>query len=233
LGWPNFDGWKALAKGERFEQDGDLIELDVVDCGELYAPTGRLVICDPFTGLQTKGNPVVSIPPGRYRVKVTLADVSGKADGSHMREAYATLILDEANEVSRGVLSPLRPGEVAEEPPDGEFIGFPVDAGTACFIDEGAIATGMPPEEDWYEGVFENADSSCWFNRMDDPNHIRKGIANVALPRATDGSNAILMHSGWGDGVFPVVGGYDAAERLVRIHIDFEVVNLQQESEAA
>jgi Protein of unknown function (DUF4241) len=223
--WPNDDSWKALAAGEQVEQDDTLIVLSVVDCGELVARTGRLVVCDPFTGLSPTGNRVIPIPAGRFPVKVTLADVSGLGDGSHLREAYATLILSDAPETRRRVWQ-LR-SENGHDPSlvGGEFQGFPVDSGTACFVDEGALASGMPDRATWYEDVFESDESTAWYSQLRDPDHLRKGLANVPLPLATDGSNAVLFRSGWGDGIFPVIAGYDAADNLVRIHVDFLVID--------
>jgi hypothetical protein len=223
--WPNNSDWKALSNGEIIERWGIEVELSVVDCGELVAPYGRLVICDPFIFLRPTNSLIVRIPPGRYPVKVTVADVSGQRDGSHVREAYASLILDEAEEVARKVIPLIEEGEPEPELEEGAFIGFAVDAATACFIDDGAIASGMPPDEcQWYDQIFESSSPECWFNRMDDPTHIRPGLANVPLPLATDGSNAILMHTGRGDGVFPVIGGYDSEGNLVRIHVDFNLI---------
>jgi hypothetical protein len=102
-----------------------------------------------------------------------------------------------------------------------------VDAGTACFVDEGALGRGMPDERDWLAQIFDNDTPDCWFAHMDDPAHIRPGLANIPLPlTAKDSSagNIVIVHSGWGDGVYPVVGGYDATGVLVRVHIDFLVV---------
>jgi hypothetical protein len=59
---------------------------------------------------------------------------------------------------------------------------------------------------------------------MDDPTRIRVGIANIVLPRAAGGENTVIFHSSWGDGFYLVVAGYDASERLVRVHVDFLVV---------
>jgi len=189
-------------------------------------PTGRLVACDPFVCLRKADNPFVLVPPGRYRVVVTLADVSGSGDGSHFREAYATLILDEtAIEVTRRIITPLSDGSPCppEMTDEGEYYGFPVDAGTACFVDDGAVATAMP-DTYWYEDLFDDGSSDSWFARMDDPGHIREGIANIPLPLGKGGENIVVVHSGWGDGSYPIVGGYDASDRLVRVHIDFMVV---------
>ena len=227
MAYPNVETWSALRNGHRVPsgQDGELYVLSVVDCGELAMPTGQLVACDPFAFMRKTGNPCVTVPPGRYRVLVTLADVSGIGDGSHMREAYATLLLDEsAEEVSRRIITPVSDGACPPEmTEDGDYFGFPVDAGTACFADEGALAGGMP-DGNWYEEIFDNGSPDSWFARMDDPDHIRAGLANIPLPLAKAGENIAIIHSGWGDGVYPIVGGYDASGRLIRVHIDFLVV---------
>ena len=82
----------------------------------------------------------------------------------------------------------------------------------------------MTDERNWYNDLFENSKPECWFNRMDDPGHIRAGIANIVLPRATKGENLILFHSGYGDGHYPVVGSFDRDGKLLSAHIDFFVV---------
>jgi len=225
LPYPNIDFWSALREGARVAVgEGKDYTLTVVDCGFLLMPTGRLIACDPFAVLEKNFSYFVQVSPGRYRVLVTLADVSDDHDGSHMREAYATLLLDEtAVEARRRIITPL---EDAVCPPemddDGLYNGFPVDAGTACFVDQGAVDTLMP-DGDWQD-VFDNGTPDSWFERMDDPSHIRAGLANIVLPLSRGGENIVIIHSGWGDGHYPVVGGYDASDRLVRVHIDFLVV---------
>ena len=59
---------------------------------------------------------------------------------------------------------------------------------------------------------------------MDDPAHIREGIANITLPLAKNGENLILFHSGWGDGCYPIVGSFDSKGNIVAAHIDFFVL---------
>lgn len=224
MAYPNVSYWGALQTG-RAEVENYV--LSVVDCGRLNMPSGQLVACDPFVFMDKTDNPAIAVPPGAYAVKVTLADVSEKSDGSHMREAYATLLIDEtAEEVTRRIITPLPDGTSAdpEIDDDGEFHGFPVDAGTACFVDGGALEACMPEQETWYETLFETDQPDCWFARMDDPTQIREGLANIQLPLAKVGENIVLIHSGWGDGFYPVIGGFDAAGRLVRVHIDFQVV---------
>jgi hypothetical protein len=224
VAYPNEPYWSALKTGPSgFEN----YVLSVVDCGRLRMPSGQLVACDPFAFMDKTGNPAIAIPPGDYAVKVTLADVSDNADGSHLREAYATLLIDEqADEVTRRIVTPLPDGSDPDPTidEDGEYHGFPVDAGTACFVDAAAIEACMPDQRTWYEDLFENGKPESWFARMDDAAHIREGLANLTLPKAKSGENIIIIHSGWGDGFYPVVGGFDASGRLVRVHIDFMVV---------
>lgn len=160
LAEPPGGDWKALSEGDHVV-NGHLYQLRVVDCGEVFLPSGRLTVCDPFVGMHRGGNPQVVLPPGRYRVRVTLADVSG--NGGTLCSAYASLLLSSAPETHRDLLIP----------------GFPVDSGTACFVDDEALVHGMPPEEDWYAGIFENTGPWSWFARKEDPGHIREGIADV------------------------------------------------------
>ena len=226
MNWPNNPEWSALKKKTVSTSDGDYV-LSLIDCGVLKVPSGKLVCCDPFAAMRKSKNSYIQIPAGKYKVVVTLADVSSEHDGSHYREAYASLILNEnADETIRRFFHPTDQGHSeSKDLKDGHFIGFGVDAGTACFVDQESIEEGMPPEDVWYEGLFENEQEGCWFNLMDDEKNIRGGIANIVLPESKCENNLILFHSGWGDGVYPIIGGYDKSDNLVAVHIDFMVVS--------
>ena len=233
--YPNTDFWGALADDLLVVlADGTSLLLSVVECGTLYLPSGKLVVSDPFARLSKQGNQYIQVPKGRYRVAVTLADVSENKDGSHMREAYATLVLDEdAREVCRKIITPVKgrkdvPPELDDE---GNYFGFGVDAGTASFVDADAISKFMPDEQGWYNKIFETGKDDSWFKLMDNPDHIGAGLANIELPLAKQGENIILVHSGWGDGVYPVIGGYDRAGKLIRVHIDFQILPAENDLE--
>ena len=199
--------------------------LHTVDCGELWLKSGRLVPCDPFVTLERDQNVELAVAPGRYPVKVTIADVSEKQDGSHEREAYLSVLLSDAPATHWQFLVPLRPGTDAPVLGVREFIGVPVDAGTVGFTDAEAIFRLMPDpaKTDWYASLFDCGPDS-WFARMDDPAHIRAGCANIALPSATDEESLVLAHSGWGDGVYAVVGTYVADGTLTGVHIDLALL---------
>ncbi|SMC27850.1 Protein of unknown function [Andreprevotia lacus DSM 23236] len=223
------DRWLALAnRSASWQTDEGPVSytLRTVDCGTLWLQSGRLVPCDPFVTLDRHDNIQIAVPPGRYPVTVTVADVSDEQDGSHEREAYLSLQLSNAASVSWSFLAPLAEGETAPETEPGEFVGVPVDAGTIAFVDADAVARLMPDPAatSWYEHLFDNGDEDSWFALMDDPEHLRAGSANIVLPDARDGENLILAHSGWGDGVYAVVGTYAADGQLTGVHIDLAVV---------
>jgi Protein of unknown function (DUF4241) len=223
--YPMTDVWHALNDGGVAGMNGEQWPLFVVDAGLLTMPSGRLVTCDPFTMGDDERSAVVIVPPGRYLVKVTYADVSDEPGEDHFREAYATIMIDPtATEVSRKIITPAED----DTPPDpcmddeGNFDGFGVDTGTACFFDADSFTRCAG--EDWHDHATDDEDPTSWFSQMDDPGHFREGLANVPFQLSKAGENIILIHSGWGDGTYPVIGGYDADGRLIRVHIDFLVV---------
>jgi hypothetical protein len=103
----------ALRTGTAPLGDGRHGKLTVLDLGNLRIPSGAVGACDPFVNLDQPL--VVDVPPGGYPVRVTIADVSPKQDGSHLREAYLSLVLSPAEpmavEAAAGKGGP---------PPDGQ-----------------------------------------------------------------------------------------------------------------
>lgn len=218
--WP-FSGVFAPGFQGVVEVAGAAYGLEVQDCGRLRLPSGRLAASDPFVNLGSERQLVVEVPPGDYPVQVTIADVSGHLNGSDLREAYLSVLLAEGPEREHRVLVP----RGAEPPGPGRYHGVAVDAGTVAFADEEAGGRCMPPDPStWLEDVFDNSSPDCWFALMDSEEHLRPGLANVELPLAGAGENIVLCHSGWGDGVYPLVGSYDRERRLLAVHLDLHVV---------
>ena len=105
--------------------------------------------------------------------------------------------------------------------------GVGVDSGTVAFVDHEAVPAAMPAEEDgadWYSDIFDSGEPGSWFSLMDSSEHYRAGTANIVMPLAGDGENVVLSHSGWGDGVYPVLLTRDAEGAPVGLHIDLGVV---------
>ncbi len=189
----------------------------VRELGRLQVASGRLEASDPFVNLGMGLE--VAIPAGSYPALVTVADVSDGQDGSHLRESYLSIVIAEGVPARVEYLAP--DGAEPLSDPDA-FYGVAVDAGTVAFADAEAVARCMPPG-DWYQDVFDNGHDDSWFALMDSPTHFAEGCANIVLPAATAGENVVLSHSGWGDGLYPVLGVYDSAGRLLAVHIDLLV----------
>lgn len=206
----------ALKSGPAPQVDGEPATLRVVEAGRLELPSGVLEANDPFVSLgEENGFPV---PRGSFPVYVTVADVSQEQDGSHEREAYLSVIFAE------GEAAQVRPAISSKgAPPPGEFWAVGVDAGTVGFVDKASVKASMP-DGDWYSDLFDNDEPNSWFDLMDSPDHIAPGIANIVMPLAGNGENVVLCHSGWGDGLYPVLATYSEAGKLLGIHIDLEVV---------
>lgn len=199
------------------------MQLSVVGLGDLSVESGRLGACDPFAYLY---DPVVlPVPPGRYPVLVTVADVSEGQDGSHQREAYLSVVFSDAESVAVQAA----PSE-AGMPADGEFWGVGVDAGTVGFVDANAIDRCMPGDgADWYSDVFDTAGGDGWFAQMDADSPYPAGTANILLPLAAEGENVVLSHSGWGDGFFPLLRTVAEDGSVTAVHIDLLVVGAPEQ----
>lgn len=162
----------ALQTGSAPLGTGALAKLTVLDLGNLRLPSGKVGACDPFVNLSYPL--VVQVPHGDYPVRVTIADVSPEQDGSHLREAYLSLVLSDADSVA------IEAAPGPDGPPlPGHYFTVGVDAGTVAFVDAEAVARCMPDPTTWYEGVFESDDSNCWFELMDAEEPQPAGTANI------------------------------------------------------
>lgn len=221
--WPSDEHWMALADGKVVGEAGAAIASRVVDCGELLLPVGELMLCDPlasdifwseaveFADRLAEGNlpPLLAVPPGRYPVKATIADVSGRLDGSHERNAYVTLFLSDDAETRRELI------------PAYECLGrfgIGVDGGSICMVDRGVLTPELLAQ-------IEVNEKPYWQDGLAEVDDIAYGIANLDLPGLVGRANMILLESGWGDGLYPVVGGFDDAGNLVRVHVDFRLTS--------
>lgn len=207
----------ALQTGPAPLATGAPAKLTVHDLGNLCVPSGKVGACDPFVNLEYPL--VVQVPPGDFPVRVTVADVSEEQDGSHLREAYLSLVLSEADSVTVEAA----PGPDGPPPP-GQYFTVGVDAGTVAFVDAEAVKRCMPDATTWYEGVFESDDANSWFSLMDADGPQPAGTANIVMPLASNGENVVLSHSGWGDGLYWLLQSRDAGGNLTGIHIDLAVV---------
>lgn len=221
----NANDFFALQTGPATQPDGAPATLTVHDLGTLRVPSGRLGVTDPFVFLDDAL--VVPVPAGDYPVFLTVADVSAEQDGSHLREAYLSVVLSDTDTdtVAAAVVEPDPEEDGAEDQDAGGFYAVPVDAGTIGFVDAQAVETSMPADPNaWYDTVFNPEDGDGWIATLTSPTPHPEGTANIVMPLAQNGENVILSAAGWGDGAYPVLETRDAAGQLTGIHVDLLVI---------
>ena len=171
-----FTGGAERALGER------RVRLSARPAGPLRLPSGRLVAADP-SSLDYGEEPfAVPVAPGTYPVTMSIATFTD--DPGHERVAAARLDVTDRPAV-RWELA-LRAGQEPLDLGAGEYFGFGVDAGLACFVDE--------DNRERLIGAWE-------------------GLDDLRRPRFTTVADGemVAWSSGWGDGAYPTWIGRDAA----------------------
>ena len=208
MGWPFSGLWAPMTEGV-VDVLGRPVGLSVIDSGELVVGSGELLCCDPLSDDPGEG-PVVPLPVGRHRVLLTVADVSGNLDGSHLVEAYVSVVVAQGDEHHHRPLVPR--GESVEE---GEFVGVPVETGAVALLDADGFERCVPDLDDWADEIEVV---------LEDTEPVREGAQLLALPEASEGENAAVCRAGWGNGRYPLVGSFTEDDELLAVHLDLEVV---------
>lgn len=139
--------------------------------------------------------------PGDYLVRVTIADVSRKHDGSHERNAYLSLVLADGEPTAVEAAEPLR---------GAGYLG--VDSGMVAFVDaEAAVAMSVLADG---ANLYDDFEPELWCVPVDSPEHYREGVANI-----------VMTSSGWGDGYYPLMLTRAADGTPLGLHIDMGVVS--------
>lgn len=193
---------EMFTAGTRFSLSGDhgLVEVELRDAGKLRMPSGRLVAADPAFLDADAEHFTVTVPPGEYRVEVSV--IRFVDEPAHERVAAAKLVVADAPVATWETA--LWPGQNALFLGDGEFYGYGVDSGTGCFADAAALPEEM--DDDLLE-KFEEVDP----------------YVDVTLD-GTDG-NIIAFTTGWGDGSYPTWIGRAADGTTVCFVTDMLVLN--------
>ncbi|MDO5080267.1 DUF4241 domain-containing protein [Buchananella hordeovulneris] len=213
----HFYALQARAPYQRGSREAQISQ-STIELGTLRIHSGAVEACDPFFDL---GNGVrFQAPNGDHRAVVTVADVSGRQDGSHLRESYLSLLFSDAPTARLALATPLL-GPDEEEHTYSAWVG--VETGTVAFTDRTVLQ--FMPDVNHYDELFDSGQPDSWFALMDNPHHIARYVANIPLPLGQAGENLVLSHSGWGDGVYPVLATYAADGNLTGLHIDLLVVN--------
>ncbi|WP_067143947.1 DUF4241 domain-containing protein [Microtetraspora malaysiensis] len=192
-GWPNRDP----------------VGIFVVDVGAVNLASGRLVVRDNDWSVQDSGRDAEAfteeIPPGRYRVVLSLVDFD-----EWVRGAAAKVVIRDEPAVSWEMA--LCPGQDPSKLGEEEFFGFGVDSGQGCFLDVTALPLLRRFQDDTraeWEGIRKDV--------------MRDGWAEVT--DAESGLNVILFDCGMGDGAYPTWIGRSTGGEAVCFISDLELLS--------
>jgi hypothetical protein len=173
--------------------------LETVEVGEITLPSGRIVVCDPVTGLPGESLER-RVRPGTYRVSVGLmTDAQGV-------QSVAWICL----RIGSG-----KPVEWTADPGVTEP-GVLVDSGTAAIMsaEAASLLAGDPEVEVRFGEEMEE--------QMDASYGAGKQYALIAL-KAGRPPEAAVCFSGAGDGAYTCTWGLDRGGRAASLKIDFGV----------
>ncbi|OEJ13894.1 hypothetical protein BFL38_03905 [Brachyspira hampsonii] len=218
---PSFD----LDKPFREKTFND-IELDILDIGEVFLKTGKIIACDPLAYMiENQVSPFIqTVKPDKYKVSLLIIK-------DEERIAIAKISFSN-NEPKRYELA-VTGEEDLSEVEEGEFFGYPVDAGMGCFCDYEAAEKYFEYEDKLKKesnGDFDNRYDDLFADLLEDnaQNHPKYQSEygdwlNWNIPESD--SNIVLFTSGYGDGYYPSYFAYDENENICALYTIFIDLN--------
>lgn len=204
-------------QNETGAEAADRYTLHLHELGELVVTSGRIVACDPLVMPDTL--PLAdTVPPGHYPVILSVAESSN----GDQRVAYAMLQLSEQSVVRWEMAAPQ--GQSLDSLKPGHIFGYPVDAGTGCFMDADAARALVAPVTRTAEDKDTKDPGDELLALLSKTYVYTWSWANMVTDDAI-GANVIAFSSGWGDGFYPSYWGYCATNQRVALVTDFDVLD--------
>lgn len=195
-------------------------KLEILDLGEVNIESGKIVVCDPLAYLDEESLSFIQeIKPNKYKVFAGVLEDE---------ERYAIVKLQISDKAPKYYDLALTGVEELEHVEDGDFFGFPVDAGMACICDYNALTDFIKFEDKLIESKGDD------YNRYDDlfagllEDNAKKypkyqseygDWLNFNIPESK--YNIVLFQSGYGDGFYPSYFGYDDNDEICALYIVF------------
>ena len=218
---------------EYFE-NRELFGVKTVCCpiGTISLPTGELIGCDPLVYLQNDAESFyIKAPAGEFPVELCVVE---PPDGDCAR--YAAMRIKYSDKRAVRYELALTGSEDLSEIADfeeGDYFGFPVDAGLGCFCDKTAQKAYTAFDNEMYqkhgEGFnFYNDYMAALFAESynADPRYQREGgdFINYTVPGTE--YHIPMCNSGFGDGMYPVYWGYDEDGNICQTVMQFIDIKL-------
>ncbi len=185
----------------------------LVQAGGLKLPSGQVCATDPFIALADAKPFTQAVPAGTFPVRLAVADFPSGGT----RVAFARVDFSEAR-VVRWAMAVVAGQDIATLKAD-EIFGYGVDAGTGSFFDPvagRAAAELLKADEDAWETWQTDGETNG-------PKVI--GPYSFLLDLPLGDANAIMFHSGWGDGFYASWFGYDASGNVAALVTDFATID--------
>lgn len=179
------------------------------DVGELVAPSGKIVACDPIV-FPEKAPFSVHLPAGRYPVILNVAHFGDR----DQRVAYAAMKIGDGKPHSWEMA--LLPDQNITDLEEDHIFCYPVDSGNGCFMDAAAaqsLSKKMDADDAYFEMLIAEMDKTyvdTW------------SWANIEMDPLTN-ANLIMFSSGLGDGCYASYFALDEERRPLFLVTDFGV----------
>lgn len=190
----------------------ETVPFKVVEAGTLKLPSGRLSAADPFIALSDAKPFAQPVPSGTFPVRLAVGDFPSGGT----RVTFARIDFSGAP-VVRWSMAVVEGQDIATLK-DNEIFGYGVDAGTGAFFDplaSEAAARLLDANPDAWED---------WQTKGEANGPKIIGPYSFLLDLDLGDANAVMFHSGWGDGFYASWFGFDADGNVAALVTDFATV---------
>lgn len=201
-----------ITNGNTYIVDTEFGRMDIerIQAGRLKLLSGRIIATDPIL-LYDDECFSRHIKPGVYSVNIYV----GKAKNRKKQTVAAEIRISDKLPVKWEMA--LLKGESAKSFRHDEFMGYEVENGLGCFMDEKA----MELLDICSEEQLENYEKTIRQAVGDNIN----SCADIIIDEKS-GINIVVFASGWNEGTFPTYYGFDDENNLSRIVTDFMVIEI-------
>jgi len=184
------------------------MHIEKIEAGKLKLISGKVIATDPILMYDDQSYSK-SVAPGTYTVNI----YNGKTEKRKMQTVLAELKFNDNIPVKWEIA--LFKGENASSFAKDEFMGYEVENGLGCFMDERVMDILDVMDEEELENYEKNIREKI--------RQSETASADILIDEKT-GSNIIVFASGWNTGIFPTYYGFDKQNKLARIVTDFMVI---------
>lgn len=184
------------------------MNIEKIQAGKLKLTTGKIIATDPILMYDDECYSEY-VKPGTYPVNIYV----GKTDNRKKQTVVSEIRFNDNDPVKWEMA--LLTGETASGFGMDEFMGYEVENGLGCFMDENVMEILDVMDEEqlkaYEKNIRESVRNSEYF------------CADILIDKKSEG-NIIVFASGWNDGTFPTYYGFDSNNKLSRLVTDFMVI---------